>query len=389
MSNRARLYDEIQPLIKLCKAGRLFEVQDWINSGDPINLALPPETGRHRKTPLEVAIESGFHSLVQVLLEAGADVDYPTHSPVAHALMKRRLDLVKLLAKHGADIHEVGMLPAFETWDPEIMEWFIEQGVDCETDYPLAHALCERIRTALGVFKRHKNRFPSFPEQLNYALYHHCREGNAKWVSLLLWAGGDPYVKFRFDPFGAPDPEDEGECGLEAAASGGHLEIFSLRNLHLDPNTPHARDILDKTCWGGCADIMRILLKHEFKINNQYNGGSSYIQKCLCQMSFVWDIFESSRKNLSTTEGREKLEIIELLVMHGGKWIPEEDYHINSARRSLLKMSSYYTHEFLKIMAKYIACSRIHAEQLLKTPSIKALISDEQERIKRLLKKLP
>jgi hypothetical protein len=129
MSNRARLYDEIQPLIKLCKAGRLFEVQDWIKSGDPINLALPPEKGRHRKTPLEVAIESGFHSLVQVLLEAGADVDYPTHSPVAHALMKRRLDLVKLLAKHGADIREVGMLPAFETWDPEIMEWFIEQGV--------------------------------------------------------------------------------------------------------------------------------------------------------------------------------------------------------------------------------------------------------------------
>jgi hypothetical protein len=86
MSNRARSYDEIQPLIKLCKAGRLFEVQDWIKSGDPINLALPPEKGRHRKTPLEVAIESGFHSLVQVLLEAGADVDYPTHSPVAHAL---------------------------------------------------------------------------------------------------------------------------------------------------------------------------------------------------------------------------------------------------------------------------------------------------------------
>ena len=134
---------------------------------------------------------------------------------------------------------------------------------------------------------------------------------------------------------------------------------------------------------------MRILLKHGFETNNQSNGGSSYIQRCLVHMSFVWDIFNRSRKNLSTTEGRGKLEIIELLVMHGGKWVPEEDYHINSARRSLLKMSSDYTHEFLKIMAKYGACSRIHAEQLLKTPSIKALISDEQEKIKRLLKKLP
>ena len=33
----------------------------------------------------------------------GIEAVYPTHSPVAHALMKRRLDLVKLLAKHGAD----------------------------------------------------------------------------------------------------------------------------------------------------------------------------------------------------------------------------------------------------------------------------------------------
>jgi hypothetical protein len=389
MTTRASSYDEIQPLIKLCKAGKLFEVQDWIKSGKPINLPLPPPKGTSRKTPLQVAIDRGFHSLVQVLLEAGADVDYPSHSPVAHALIERRLDLVKLLAHHGANIHDVGMLPAFETWDPEIMEWFIEQGVDCETDYPLAHALCERIKTALGVLKRHKDRFPSFQAQLNYALYHHCREGNLKWVSLLLWAGGDPYVKIPFDPFGVPDPEDEGECGLEAAASGGHWEIFNLKNLRLDPNSPQAKDILDRTCWGGSFKIMQVLLDRGFKPNNQPNGGSSYIQRCLVHMSFVWDIFNRSRKNISTTEGSQKLHMIELLATRGAKWIPEDDYQVSSVRRSLLKMSSDYTVDFLKIMAKYSACSRLHAEQLLKTPSMKVLMTNEQERIKRLLKKLP
>jgi hypothetical protein len=63
------------------------------------------------------------------------------------------------------------MASVFETWQPDIMKWFIEQGADVETDNPLAFALCNRIRTALGVFKSYKDRFPSFQEQANMALY--------------------------------------------------------------------------------------------------------------------------------------------------------------------------------------------------------------------------
>jgi len=39
---RANDYDEIKPLIDLCKAGRLFDVQDWITDGKPINPPPPP-----------------------------------------------------------------------------------------------------------------------------------------------------------------------------------------------------------------------------------------------------------------------------------------------------------------------------------------------------------
>jgi hypothetical protein len=48
----------------------------------------------------------------------------------------------------------------FDAWDPKIIEYFIEQGADVETGQPLASALCWRIRTALGVYKRHKDQFP-------------------------------------------------------------------------------------------------------------------------------------------------------------------------------------------------------------------------------------
>ena len=49
---RAEDYDEIKPLIDLCKTGRLFDVQAWIAEGKPINPPPPPAKGaRIRQRP--------------------------------------------------------------------------------------------------------------------------------------------------------------------------------------------------------------------------------------------------------------------------------------------------------------------------------------------------
>jgi hypothetical protein len=76
--NRTETYEEIKPLIALCKAGKLFEVQQWIASGTPVNPP-PSVSGYRRKSPLEIAMDLGFHSLVQVLLEGGADMNEPRY----------------------------------------------------------------------------------------------------------------------------------------------------------------------------------------------------------------------------------------------------------------------------------------------------------------------
>jgi len=91
-------------------------------------------------------------------------------------------------------------------------------------------ALCWRIRTALGVYKLHKGHFPSFQEQLNIALRHHSKEGNLKWVSLMLWAGDDPLAKGSATPGDDPDP-DEDLCALEYAALYGHFDILKLKQI--------------------------------------------------------------------------------------------------------------------------------------------------------------
>lgn len=157
---RAKCADEIRPLLELCKLGQLFDVQEWIASGKPINAPPIPAKGRRCKTPLDYAIAAGFHSLAQVLLENGAVIEPDGYySPMNRALEMRRFDLVKLLVAHGFDPKKVDMQRVFDTWDPEIMEYFIELGADVETGNPFAYAFSSRIRTVLSVFKKYRERF--------------------------------------------------------------------------------------------------------------------------------------------------------------------------------------------------------------------------------------
>src|SRR5262245_24502196 len=207
---RAADQDAIAPLIELCKAGRLFEVQEWIACDKPVNMPPPPSKGTRPRSPLDYAIERGFHSLVQVLLEAGA-VQEPEgyRSPMEKALAARRVDIVRLLVEHGFDPKAVDMGQVFATWDPKIMEFFIDRGADVHTSHPFARAFCDRIRTALSVYKKYRARDESLQEQADIALRHHCYEGNLKWVSLMLWAGADPLTEGTDVPGEMPD-EDEG-----------------------------------------------------------------------------------------------------------------------------------------------------------------------------------
>ncbi|MCA9670671.1 MAG: hypothetical protein KC503_33975 [Myxococcales bacterium] len=232
---RATSLDELDELVQLCRQGKLFEVQAWVSSGKPIAMPENTPSRSHRRNPLRVAMNAGFHSLVEVLLDAGAPRVEGNYNALQHAVDLRRPDLAELLFSHGAAANEVSMRWVLGEWNPEMIDLFISHGGSLHEDHAVAHALMDCIRPAIGVVKRNAGD-AEIMRQAEFALRHHAWEGNVKWVSLLLWAGVDPWARgwFQIEDLEQPDDDDDdGEypSAVEWAASAGHLEVLKLKKL--------------------------------------------------------------------------------------------------------------------------------------------------------------
>lgn len=384
----ARL-DELQPLLEFCKDGKLFDVQAWIASGKPVNLPRPPGKGTRPRSPLDIAIELGFHSLAQVLLGAGASAENGgLEGPMLRALQKRRLDIIQLLVEHGADPRAIDMRTVFGTWDPAIMEYFIDQGGDVESNRPLAWAFASRIQTALRILKKYRDRFPGFAEQANIALRHHCKEGNLKWVSLLLWAGADPYKPGAGSCEEELDREDSGLSAIGYAALYRHYDVFKLKKIRLDPNHPAMRHVLLYAEGEEGFEIVQELIKNGLNPNDQENGGCSILKHLFFSLDWALRLHSWETRSDGKVDGeynREKLKAIHLFVRHGARWVPLDKKEISSARRSLLKLTPEYTAEIVWIMSKYRACTKDVIKALLGTPTMKSHIRAQAGRINELI----
>src|SRR5262249_15615748 len=145
--------------------------------------------------PLEVALDTGFHSLVELLVQNEPNQDLKNEALLS-SLSLRRLDFIKLLVSHGADPRSVPFIEVLQIWEPAIIRFFLDHGANFLQDSPFAVAFGEKIRTALRPWRECWDKHPELAshlqEQADRALRHFCFEEDLKWVSLLMWAGADP-----------------------------------------------------------------------------------------------------------------------------------------------------------------------------------------------------
>ena len=246
-ASTARESNPLAALCQLCQEGRLYEVEQWVTEGHPVSPGLlEGKVSPRRGSPLQIALKSGNHSLVQLLCQSGYDFEHESYSPLDIALRTRRRDLLDLLLDAGADPKAVDLDALFGTYDRGLLERFYSFGVDFSADHELAASLVysSRNKPLYGFVKRHHAVDASIEEELQVALNSSIREGRERSIALCLWAGADPR-KLSFDLASIREKEsyqedDEGEpfngwTSLEVAAMCGNLEL--LKRLGPDPQT--------------------------------------------------------------------------------------------------------------------------------------------------------
>jgi hypothetical protein len=152
--------DESGDLLELCRKGRLYEIDALIAAGRTIELR-----GKLKKSPLDIAVEYGFHSLVALLARNVTDVSFKNRA-LQVAVEKKRLDLVEVLIEHGAEIRSIPLADVLTTWDPKLIRFFLDRGADPVTNSPFAVAFAERVRTALRPFVEYRKAHPPLEKHL-------------------------------------------------------------------------------------------------------------------------------------------------------------------------------------------------------------------------------
>jgi len=173
MPRRQALPEDLRQLCSLCRAGKLFAVQDWIKAGQRFRL---PD-GHFTTSPLGTSVQSGFHSLVEVLLKAGVS-SQEANEALALALTDRNLDLAQLLIQYGADVNAVDPEEVFWSRHSGIIRCFIENGMDLESGASIAKAFRDNHREFLGIYLDLRDRIRSARSQAAMALRYHAERGN-------------------------------------------------------------------------------------------------------------------------------------------------------------------------------------------------------------------
>jgi ankyrin repeat protein len=374
------------PLLEMCRTGRLFDIQKWIEKGYSVNQ--PEPFDRHiSETPLTRAVSEGFHSLVEVLLEAGVAQDPADFDePVSRAIDEQRLDLIELCVQHGFDPSLFDMEMILDGENADIIEYFIRHGADLHDGTPFADALCAENMAAMKVIRRSRKRIRQLHEQVNTALRYHCRQGNMEWANRLLSVGADPFAQELPPSPATPDPRDVGDSAAAQAGLHRNYDFFNLPRMQKLLPGPRPMEYIRHLDRAEGLDILAQILQMGIELNDQDNGGCSLFDHCVS----MWRLFitlEDAPRGRTVDNGgtRDQLKMIHLLARHGARWHPSQK-EIAEARRALMRLIPDYTVELVWIMQGYQACSRQTLDELLRTPSMKSHVREYKDRLREILR---
>lgn len=352
--------EDVRPLHQMCREGRLYDVEGWIAAGKPLQVT--PETvrkGTRPKTALQIALETGQHSLASLLLKSGYRLELERYAPLDLVLRSRRWDLFDLLLEFGGELKSVDVYSVLDTYNAQLYERFRAAGYDLTEGHEMASILGHgtRNRPLLGFVKRHRSEDPRIQQELDIALGYHARKGNEGGVGLCLWAGADPHAPAPNPELGIsedPDPEDPeahfiGWSAIEEAALAGHLAI--LKRLGPDP----ARDDVDRLYqWARDESIVRFLATLQ--------APKDLTRILSSHLWWLGDRFPGTRYRSVGT--------VETILGCGVRWEEPDPGKLTSIRRSLLNVRDYELKSILSRLGRPEVCAPETYNELFRSPKM-------------------
>jgi hypothetical protein len=166
--------DELRELVQLCSAGRVYDVERWIQGGRPVQAISYKRPGKTSVlSPLRTAIRKKHRDLVLLLLCNGYRLDLEAkdwNSVLDEALNIRAFDIVDLLLQWGADPTRVQTCNVIDTYKTDLIDRFWRAGVDYTADAEFVLSLAHTANKPLFGWLRRNRSDQRLQDALDVAL---------------------------------------------------------------------------------------------------------------------------------------------------------------------------------------------------------------------------
>lgn len=360
-------FSKVEPLLKLCAGGKLYEVETWIAEGGP--LQFPPSEERklqRRSTALQIAIDRRFYSLAALLLANGYDPNGDYYECLSPAVRAKDHEMVDLLLRFGADARTVDFCTVLETCDRELMDRFVAAGVDPCHENAVARAISSGRRPILGFIKQYRERFPAMQHQIDIALHVFAAEGSPRGVALMLWLGADPHAEVPSSAYEGDRNRGIGDTAFESALWTDKPEIIAMVMKRPIPATKR-HSLLRLAAYRNRPELVERLLG-EGADPNDTDEDDEPVLHCFIS-ALLWR--HSPR---SADEQARGMKALELVLKAGAKWNLSEK-RIRWLRRDLAEGQSPVVIRLLDMLHEYDAVVEEQLRELTRTPAVRKVLN--------------
>ena len=357
MPRAAKSIEELFPIIGYAKAGNLKAVQEWIDAGNPLNLPTGKKT--RRRSPLQIAIERGFYTLAEMLLDGGADPK--ADRALAMAVECKRADIAEMLLNRGVPLGDVSFTDVCYTHDLDLIRLFLARGADPVRHEPFYHALIGGLFPLLGFFKDLLAGNPLLQPQADAVLAYYAAQKNPRGVGLMMWAGADPKATI------AIECDYQSQTPLEVAAGSGSIPVLKAMRPERFPEILPM--LVQASAYQQTAAMREYLTAIGAPINDCDDGSSSGLSAALHRIE--WDTNSRFGSFAVASRVSDHIRTIDELLAKGAKFPAME---ANYLRRLIWSMRCEELLRLIKVLHTRSAFPTEVLRATISTPKMRTIL---------------